>query len=64
MNEKMELCNRINGELVSKRDELKGIELLVDECAEEIHDVNGKKLSSNDCDCGIEMFFNDKSKIT
>lgn len=41
LKEKLELYNKINSEMISKQDELKRIELMLDECAEEISPDNG-----------------------
>lgn len=44
LKDKQELYEKVNSEMVSKRDELKGIELLVDECVEEISSDSSKLL--------------------
>lgn len=42
LKEKQELYEMLSIEVMSKRDELKGIELLVDECVEEISSDSSK----------------------
>lgn len=51
LKEKQELYEKLNTEMVSKRDELKGIELLVDECVEEISSDSSKLHFSTDEFC-------------
>lgn len=42
LDEKFDLYHKIETEMISKRDELKGIQLLADECVEEIASDSGK----------------------
>lgn len=51
LKEKQELYEKLNIEMVSKREELKGIELLVDECVDEISSESSKSYFADDEFC-------------
>lgn len=42
LSERIEICRGIENECISKRDELRSIELLIEECAEESANELGK----------------------
>ena len=47
LSERVEVCRKIESEIVPKRDELKGIELLIEECAEESTNESGEHYRSS-----------------